>query len=326
MIMFPPKKLGLQRMILGNLPMLGISYQGRERDDEYKKKFSDKREMKRVMRVAIGYGVNLFAASSHGFNELAPTFLEAIEEVEEEEETDLSLVMCTSVPLELRGRRINDYRRWKTHLNYESKQFGIEVKGRFLEDPILNCRPQWKENLRLARPYRVKDLETDLKVNWRLWEESVDRLSDYKVAWMEPGSETDFLAISRMDLLEELLDRIHELGYRSLLGSHHLGASVELIEERKVKRFDGYVTPVNKLGVMMFPTRRVAENSIRRARKLGRLVVAIKPFGGGRVKPKEALSYVYRELKVDSCMMGVGSVEEAEEDFKTAESFLEKVP
>ncbi len=326
MVMLPQAKFGLQRMILGNLPMLGVSYQGRERDNEYRKKFSDKSEMKRVMRVAIGFGVSLFAASSHGFNEFAPTYLEAVEEVEEEEETDLSLIMCISVPLELRGRGINDYRRWKTHLDYESKKFGMEVRGRFLEDPILNCRPRWEENLKLAKPYKARELERELKADWRCWEESIEKLSDYRVAWMEPGSETDFLAISRMDLLEELLDRIHELGYRSLLGSHHMGASVELIEERRVKRFDGYVTPVNKLGVMMFPTRIVAEKSIRRARKLGRLVVAIKPFGGGRVKPKEALSYVYKEMKVDSCMMGVGSVEEAEEDFKAAESILEKGP
>jgi len=310
-------------MILGNLPMLGISYQGRERDDEYKKRFSDKREMKRVMRVAIGFGVNLFAASSHGFNELAPTYLEAVEEVEEEEETDLSLIACISVPLELGGRRINDYRKWKTHLDYESEKFGMEVRGRFFEDPILNWRPSWKEKLKLAKPYKARELNRGLKADWRCWEESVEKLSDYRVAWMEPGSETDFLAISRMDLLEELLDRIHELGYRSLLGSHHLGTSVKLIEERKVRRFDGYVTPVNKLGVMMFPTQRVAENSIRRAMKLDRMVVAIKPFGGGRIEPKEALSYVYGKLKVDSCMMGVGSVEEAEEDFRTAESILE---
>ena len=322
--MLRPGKFGLQRMILGNLPMLGISYQGRERDDEYKKRFSDKREMKRVMRVAIRFGVNLFAASSHGFNELAPTYLEAVEEVEEEAETDLSLITCISVPLELRGRRINDYRKWKTHLDYESEKFGIEVRGRFFEDPILNCRPSWKENLKLAKPYKARELNRELKADWRRWEESVEKLSDYRIAWMEPGSETDFLAISRTDLLEELLDRIHELGYRSLLGSHHLGTSVELIEEKKVKRFDGYVTPVNKLGVMMFPAQRVAENSIRRARKLGRLVVAIKPFGGGRIEPKEALRYVYRELKVDSCMMGVGSVKEAKEDFRTTESILEK--
>ena len=316
----------MERMIPGNLPLLGISYQGREKDEAYKEKFSDKLEMKRVMRVAVQYGVSLFAASSHGFNDLAPMHLKAIQELEEEGETELSLITCISVPLELRGRKIDDYRRWKTHLDYELMEFGTEVRERFFEDPILNCRPQWKENLRLAKPYRAKDMERHLSINWRVWEESVDSLSDHRIAWIEPGSETDFLAVSRMDLLEELLDRIHELGYRSMLGSHHLGASEQLIEERKAKRFDGYVTPVNRLGVMMFPTQMVAENAIKRIRKTERLIVAIKPFAGGRIKPTDALNYVYGKMKVDSCMMGAGSVEEAEEDFKAARTILKMEP
>jgi len=36
----------------------------------------------------------------------------------------------------------------------------------------------------------------------------------------------------------------------------------------------------------------------------------------------EALSYVYKELKVDSCMVGVGSAEEAEKDFQVAGNIL----
>jgi len=118
----------------------------------------------------------------------------------------------------------------------------------------------WKENLR-AKPYRTEELERELKVDWNLWEESIIKFSDYRVAWIEPKSETDFLAVSRMDFLEELLDRIHELGHRALLGSHHIGASAPLIREKRVKRFDGFVTPTNKLGVMMFQTRREAEKS-----------------------------------------------------------------
>ena len=309
-------------MILGNLPLLGISYQGREKDDEYKGKFSDKHEMKQVIRAALRHGVILFAASSHGFNDLAPIHLAAVKEVGEEEEADLALIVCIGVPLELSGRRINDYRRWKTHLDYESERFGGQIGQRFFEDPVLNCRSGWKENLKLAKSYRPRNLERDLKVNWRRWEESIDKLSDHRISWMEPGSEADFLAIRRVDLLEELLDRIHESGYRCLLGSHHLGASAELIEKRKVKRFDGYVTPVNKLGVMMFPTQRVVEDTVRRARETGKIIVAIKPFAGGRMKPRDALNYVYKKVMVDSCMMGVGSVEEAEEDFGTARAIL----
>jgi len=320
--MLSSERLGLQRIILGNLPLLRISYQGRQKDVEYKEKFSSKGEMKRVMKVALRYDVRLFSASSHGFNELAPAYLDAIKELEKEEETEIRLVACIGIPLEFRGERINDYKRWKTHLSYETEEFGRKVSEKVLEDPILNCRLGWKENLRVAKPYQIKELERELKVNWKIWEGNVSVFSEYRVAWIEPGSETDFLAISRMDLLEDLLDKVHELGYRALLGSHHLGASVPLIGERRVKRFDGYVTPVNKLGIMMFPTQRIAENVVKRTGKDGKLIVAIKPFAGGRIEPKEALNYVYKKLKVDSCMIGVGSVEEAEEDFQDAKEIL----
>jgi len=87
-----------------------------------------------------------------------------------------------------------------------------------------------------------------------------------------------------------------------------------------VKRFDGYVTPVNKLGIMMFPTQKAVENAVRKARKQGKLIVGIKPLAGGRIKPQEALSYVYKEIKADACMIGVSSVDEAKEDFETPQS------
>mgnify|MGYP000409701126 CR=1 FL=1 len=314
--------LKMQRIVLGNLPFLGISYQGREKDREYREKFSNKSEMKRVMKVAVKYGVKFFAVSSHRFNELSMLHLEAIREVEEEEETDIMLIACISIPLQIGGAKVNDYKRWKTHLIYESEKFGDAVLQRVLNDPILNFRPQWKETLRSIRPYKMSQLQRRLKIDWKTWENSIDRLSSWRIAWIEPGSETDFLALARSDLLGELIDRTRDAGYRSLLGSHHLGATVPLLEENRIRRFDGYVTPINKLGIMMFPTQREAEKAAREVRNNGKLLIAIKPFAGGRIRPKEALTYVYRETEADACMMGVASVEEAEEDFQAARQIL----
>ena len=53
-----------------------------------------------------------------------------------------------------------------------------------------------------------------------------------------------------------------------------------------------------------------------------RIIIGIKSFAGGRIKPEEALNYVYNDVKVDSCMIGVGSIKEAEEDFKKARRIL----
>jgi hypothetical protein len=308
----------LQRVILGNLPLLGISYQGEQKDRDYREKFSKKHEMKQVMKVAIQHGVTFFASSSHDFNHLSPLYLQALKEVENEEEERMHLITCIGVPLEFKGRKINDYRRWTTHLQYESKGFGIAVRERYLNDPLLNFRSMWRENLTQAKPYDRDELDRELRIDWDQWENRLHTFSAYKIAWVEPGSETDFLALCRIDLLGELIDKIHETGHDVLLASHHFGASAPLIQKKQVRGFDGYVTPVNKLGVMMFPTQREVENAITMTRKEGKLIIGIKPFAGGRIPPREALEYAYIIMKVDSCMLGVGSVEEAEEDLNIA--------
>jgi hypothetical protein len=314
----------LQRVILGNLPLIGISYQGLDKDREYKNKFSDKNEIKRILRVGLKYKVRNFSVSSFDFNELAPLHLEVVKELEKEENIKIPLIACQGIPIEFQGQRIDDYRRWATHLKYETKEFGQEVRTRYLEDPILNFRKNWKENLSSAKSYDKKEIENNLSINWKKWEEKLQKFSDYKVEFMEPGSETDFLALCRVDLLEELVDRTCELGYRILLGSHHLGSTASMIKG-KIKGYDGFVTPVNKLGIMMFPLQRKVEEVIKEVRRDGKSIIAVKPFAGGRIEPKGALEYVFNKIKVDSCMIGVGSVEEAKFDFQIIENILKAI-
>ena len=313
-------------IILGNLPMLGVSYQGATKDSEYKERFRNKAEMKKVVRTALNYDVKFFAASSRTFNPLAPNYLDAVKEIEAEDKKEIRLIPCIDVPLRFKGKRVDDYRKWKTHLEYETEQYGSQIKQRYLEDPILNCRQGWKEGLNSAKPYKHDELVNDLEIDWKAWETSINEFSDYNVGWIEPGSGTDFLAISRMDLLEELLDKTRQTGHRVLLGSHHIGASNQLISKRNVKGYDGFVTPVNKLGAMMFPTQEMAEASIKDAKKQGKLVVAIKPFAGGRIPPEEALTYVFKEVEVDACMVGIGSATEAKIGFQVAEKVLASLP
>ncbi len=310
------------RIILGNLPMLGVSYQGTTKDSEYNERFRNKAETKKVIRTALNYDVKFFAASSRTFNPLAPNYLDAVKEIEAEDEKQIWLIPCIDVPFRFKGKRVDDYRRWKTHLEHEAKQYGNIITQRYLEDPILNYRQGWKEGLNSAKSYKHDELVNDLKVNWKVWEASINEFNDYNVGWIEPGSGTDFLAISRIDLLMELLDKTSQTGHRVLLGSHHIGASHQLISKRFVKGYDGFITPVNKLGAMMFPTQKIAETSIKDAKKQGKLVVAIKPFAGGRIPPEEALTYVFKKVEVDACMVGVGSVDEAKNDFQVAEKVL----
>jgi hypothetical protein len=84
----------LGKVIFGNLPLLGISYKGEQKDEEYRRRFSHKDEMKKVMRIALHYGIRYFAASAHDFNERAPVYLDAIKEVETENEVEITLITC----------------------------------------------------------------------------------------------------------------------------------------------------------------------------------------------------------------------------------------
>ena len=315
-------ELKSQKIVLGSLPFLGVSYQGRDKDEEYRERFSDKSEMKKVMKVALKYGVRFFSASSHRFNDLSPLYLEAVKEIEDEEETEITLIACISIPLRIRGAKVNDYKRWRTQLAYETEIFEGAVLYKAMDDPVLNCRPGWREKLQTAKPYSMIQLRRELGIDWKMWETRIDIFSDWKIGWIEPGSETDFLAFSRSDLLGEIIDRTRDAGYRCLLGSHHLGATAQLLEEKKMRGFDGYVTPINKLGVMMFPNRREVEKAVEKSRSRGKIVIAIKPFAGGRIRPEEALTYVFRMVEADACMMGVASVREAEKDFQAAKRVL----
>lgn len=305
----------LQRAILGNLPLIGVLYlsEGEKRARGYPA--PSKELMRGVVEAALRSGVTQFAASPSGFNELAPIHLEVLREVSGEEE--ISLIPCLSVPLRLGGRGLNDYRRWATHLDYESGRFGPQVEERYLSDPILNFRPAWREGLKAAKAYGLRELEAGLKVDWGSWEALVSEFSDFDVAWVEAGTEVDLLAISRIDLLGELMDEVRGAGYRVLLGTHHAGATIPIVEEEGVGGLDGYVTPINKLGVMMFPTRARAEAAVEEAKRRGRLIVCVKPFAGGRIDPREALAYAYK--RADACMVGAATPEEAEENFKLAE-------
>lgn len=165
-----------------------------------------------------------------------------------------------------------------------------------------------------------------MSVDWKILDFTINEFSSYDAAWVEPGSGIDFLAISARICFGGSLTKYKIFGRRVLLESHSFGATYELLTTAKKTKFDGFVTPLNNLGVMMFSTKNHVETALTEAKKHGKLIVAIKPFAGGRIKFEEALDYVFRKAKVDACMVEVGSEAEAEIDFRSAEKVLSSLP
>lgn len=307
------------RLVLGHMPMVGVSYQSREKDEEYRLRFSDSSEMRRVIDAAISMGVRRLAAAAPGSSPLAPLHLQVIRGVVDEGH-DIELIPCLEIPLKLGNNKIDAFRRWATYLGIEARLYP-EVRQRILDDPILNFREGWKYNLPLSRPYDEEDFQR-LTMDWRQVERNLEYFVDLPVSYMEPGSETDFLAMAyRFDLIGELADRISELGFGGVLfGVHHAGITIPRLDD-EIEGFSGYVTPLNPLGVMMFPTKTSAEEAVRSTEKA---IYAIKPLAGGRVKPHDAFSYVF-SFDVEGCMVGVASEAEVDEDFRTAIDVIENL-
>ena len=306
----------VDRLILGHMPLVGVSYQSRERDAEYRRRFSDAKAMRKVVNTALEMGVRRFAAASPSSSPLAPLHLQVLEEAVDGGH-DIELIPCVGIPLEIHNREVDAFRRWATYVTFEEDLFS-EAREHMLHDPILNFRDGWEHKLPISRPYDRGDLRK-LSIDWGKIEEEMEFFIDLPVSHMEPGSETDFLAMAdRMDLLGELVDRIGERGFRGILfGVHHAGMTIPRMDEG-LDGFDGYLTPLNPMGVMMFPTKASAESAVRATEKS---VYAIKPLAGGRVDPEEAFRYVFG-FDVEGCMIGCASVSEVKEDFTAATDAL----
>lgn len=303
-----------EHLILGHMPLVGVSYQSEEMDKKYFKKFSKRIEIERVIRMALSSGITRFAAATPSSSSLSPSHLQVLREVYRERE--IEIIPCISIPLKLHGGKIDPYRRWSSYLELEEKHYP-NVRSIVLNDPILNFRENWRERLSIAEPYSEKDFR-DIQVDWTSFQEKLEELKKLPVTTIEPGSETDFLAATgRFDLLGKIIDKIHEHGFSEVIfGVHHGGETIPKIDEM-LSGFKGYLTPINPMGVMMLPSKESAERAIIDTDKN---VCAIKPFAGGRVKPEDAFEYIFSLVK--SCMFGAASSKEVKQDVKAASKIL----
>jgi len=320
----PCVKIGntlVPQLILGHLPFIGESYQGLARNQEYVERFSNVENTIRFLREAVEkFGVKVVGAMPATESKLAKLFLDAVKETMKRTGVEIAVIPCVRIPLVVGRTPLDDYRRWLTYYEIERKLAGNKILGKYLEDPVLVCgRIGWKkkllDTLAHSRPYGRNDLKK-LKVDYKLLKSALLSLKSFKVLFVEPGSETDFLALThKIDLLGELVDWIwEEFGFKVLLASHHAGSTIPILDRSKIK-FEGYVTPINKLGVMMFPNPKMALTEIKRSSKP---IIAIKPLAGGRLPPKAAFEYVFKKVKISVCMVGTGRENEVTEDLSVA--------
>ncbi len=115
-----------------------------------------------------------------------------------------------------------------------------------------------------------------------------------------------------VDRIIERLETVEEYGAALGLATHRPGATLPWLEREKVP-VEVVLTPLNSLGYAMEPG---FEESMEAIEGCTRRIVAIKPLAAGRLKPREAFSFVYRYA--ESVAVGVASEEEMGETYKAA--------
>ncbi|MCJ7770545.1 hypothetical protein MUP37_03090 [Candidatus Bathyarchaeota archaeon] len=310
------------RLILGNLPFLGESYQGLETNNVYLERFSHLEYTTRLLERAIGRH-NLTAISvMPPMNHLSNLFFQALTRAESNTGIEAGLIACFTIPLTIDSKPLDDYRRWTTYYHIEAKSdSGIAKK--YLEDPILQCRQGWTEKFSEAiadpHPYDEHDIRRMSLDRGRL-QENLDSLKGCKVLLVEPGSETDFLAMTgRLDILKEVVEYAKDsLGCSAIVGIHHAGTTIPILEEQRIG-IEGYLTPVNKLGALMLPSMHQALEAVTSSK---RPVVAIKTMAGGRITPAKAFHFVLEKAHVDALSIGVADEHELDIDVDEARNAL----
>jgi hypothetical protein len=195
----------MPQFILGHLPFLGESYQGELRNREYVGRFSKIENTIRILTKAVEeYGITVLGTAAATESRLAEQLLEAVRVASQMTERKLSLIPCLRIPLTIDGVGVDDYRRWLSYYEVERKADG-KILQRYLDDPILQCREGWRKKLLHSSvhstPYSTGEIQR-LSIDYETVRSRLDSLRGFNVLFVEPGSETDFLAASgRLDLL-----------------------------------------------------------------------------------------------------------------------------
>lgn len=114
--------LKANKLILGHMPFVGVSYRIDEKDKEYRRRFSKRLATGNVVEAALKMGVHRFAGATPRSSPLSPVHLEALR-VMIDEGHDIELLPCIEIPVRLGDKSINAFRRWATYASFEERLY-----------------------------------------------------------------------------------------------------------------------------------------------------------------------------------------------------------
>ena len=312
----PTTRIGpveVPRLIMGIHPFDGYGYVGGDKDAFNASHFSHFDRIVQVIAWVASQGITA-VQTDHTALHLNRQQLVAVWKASQQEGVSLATVPFIFIPVTLDGQLL-DHRRVYATLDRAAWDLAGETYRAYLKaDPIIQYMGSGhgaaSEDFLVFHeevPPFTADEFGRMVVDYELLNQYQGYFAGFDPFIADAGAEADFLSIGgRFDLMEEYIAFLRRHYPAVVTSVHHPGVTIPLLEEHDVS-FDGYVTPVNKLGVFMLPTPETALAAIRAAKKP---IISIKPMAGGRLLGTEAFDYVLNDVGVAATMFGLGTIDE----------------
>ena len=285
----------LPKLIIGANAFEGVSYIGRTQAAHFQEHFSKADNVVAVLDAAYNAGVRAFTCSN------TPSVMEALQKFSHTSEMSIFPVIPNAYEY---AQEASEKGVLGAVLS-KAKGFSMYQKVR------LGLRALTKIKSVLTKD--VMDLLLEL-LNFELM--SFEKLNLGGV--LLHGQVTDLaLSSHNPDILGIFQEIIRDqYGKEPMLATHNFGSLLPQLMEWKIKM--PIMAPLNSKGFMMKPTREECETLVAES---GYQIIAKKVLAGGRLSPEEAFPYLL-DKKIDSVVVGIGSVPEAYHTFSVAKSVL----
>ena len=301
------------RLIMGIHPFDGYGYVSAEKDDFNAEHFSRVQRIVDVIAYAASQGITA-VQTDHMAGHLDRQHLTAVWKASVQAEVALATVPFLLVPVALDGNLLEQRRVYATLDLHSHQAHGEPYRDYMKRDPIVQYMGSGQgvdeEDFLVFHeevpPYTAQDMDR-MTIDYAAFERFLGFFDGFEPFIADAGAEVDLLAVGgRFDLMEEYIAFLRQYFPAVVTSVHVPGATIPTLEEHDVS-FDGYITPLNKLGVFMLPLPEVALDAVRNS---SRPIMAIKPMGGGRLLGREAFDYVLNEVGAAACLFGLGTIDE----------------
>jgi hypothetical protein len=257
------------KLIQGIHPFDGMTYVSAEKDQECRRMYMDVTKTAEILRYAVLEAGIPVPQVDQDIPDLNRLHLSALTMIMEEAEIEIPVIPYIELPLRLRGEKLDPKRIFATYDEHDLSLGGEEYRDHFLNDPIVHYRARSKEDIVTCdkvKPYSGDELR-GLEVDYSQFERNIGFFKGFKILIPDIGANADLLAMTgHLDLLEDSVKELKREFGAVVFSIHHAGASIPPLEESGLD-YDGYITPVNRLGAAMFPTQDKALQAIKEAAK-----------------------------------------------------------